>query len=206
MQVLVQQAAAHVVGVVGVAVVGRAERDDRLQGRRVEGRDLERVEAAPGDPHHPDRTRAPGLGGDPGDDLERVVLLLPGVLVEQDAVAIARAAQVDPHRRIAAPGEVAVDRLVAGAHEVALAVGDVLENRRHRRRLGVLRQPDPGRDPAAVGHRNPDVLDLDDAVELGPAHACSCSASAAPSYTRCATEAEPGGGRRFPARREHAGR
>ena len=31
LQVLVEQAAAHVVGVVGVAVVGRAERDDRLR-------------------------------------------------------------------------------------------------------------------------------------------------------------------------------
>ena len=34
-EILVQQAAAHVVDVVGIAVVGRAERDDRLQRRRL---------------------------------------------------------------------------------------------------------------------------------------------------------------------------
>ncbi len=174
LQVLVEQAAAHVVGVVGVAVVGRAERDDRLQRRRLQGRDLERVEAAPGDAHHADGARAPVLLGDPGDDLERVVLLLLGVLVEQDAVGIAGAPQIDPDRGIAGLGEIAMDRLVPRPHEVPLAVRDVLQDRRHRRRLGILGQPDPGRDPAAVRHRDPDVLDLDDLAERGLVHACAC--------------------------------
>ena len=47
-----EQAAAHVVDVVRVAVVRGADRDDRLQRGRPPGGDLERVEAAPGDPEH----------------------------------------------------------------------------------------------------------------------------------------------------------
>ena len=165
LHVLVQQAAAHVVGVVGIAVVGRAQRDDRLQRLRGEGCDLERVEAAPGDAHHADRPRAPGLRGDPGDDLERVLVLLPGVFVAQHAVGIARAAHVDAHRGIAVAGKIAVDRLVAAAREVALAVGDALQDGRHRLASRRARQPDAGRDPAAVRHRDPDVLDLLDVAD-----------------------------------------
>ena len=69
-------AAAVVVDVVGVAVVGRAQRDDRLQRRRAVGGDLQRVEPAPRDADHADRAGAPRLLGDPGDHLARVGLLL----------------------------------------------------------------------------------------------------------------------------------
>ena len=57
----IEQAAALVVDVVGIAVDGRAERDDRLQRRRLLGRHLQAVEAAPGDAHHADLAGAPGL-------------------------------------------------------------------------------------------------------------------------------------------------
>ena len=57
-----EQAAAHVVDVVGVAVVGRAVGDDRLQRGRAAGGDLERVEAAPGDPEHARRPRCTRAG------------------------------------------------------------------------------------------------------------------------------------------------
>ena len=154
-----EQAAAHVVDVVGVAVVRGADRDDRLQRRRPAGGDLERVEAAPGDPEHARRARAPGLGGEPGEHLDGVVLLLGQVLVEEDAVGVAAAAQVDPHRGVAVPGEVGVAGRVADGRAVAPAVGDVLEQRRHRVALRVLGQPDLRRQPAAVGHGDPDGVD-----------------------------------------------
>ena len=76
-----QHAAALVVHVVGVAVVGAHERDDRLQRRRAAGGQLQAVEAAPRDAGHADAAGAPRLGGDPGDDLEEVLLLLRVVLV-----------------------------------------------------------------------------------------------------------------------------
>ena len=71
-----EHAAAAVVDVVGVAVVRRAEGDDRLQRRRPAGGHLQRVEPAPGDSPHPDGARAPGLLSKPRDQLERVLLLL----------------------------------------------------------------------------------------------------------------------------------
>ena len=54
----------------------------------------------------PTLAAAPGLGRDPGDDLERVVLLLLAVLVGQQAVGVARAADVDAHAGIAVAGEI----------------------------------------------------------------------------------------------------
>src|SRR5262245_27774665 len=78
-----EQRAAHVVCIVGVAIVSRADGDDRLERGRTSRRDLKPVEAAPGDSHHPDDTAAPGLRGQPRDHLQAVVLLLLRVLVEQ---------------------------------------------------------------------------------------------------------------------------
>ena len=71
-----EHAAADVVDVVGVAVVARAHGDDRLERGRPARRHLQAVEAAPRDADHPDGPGAPGLRGQPGDHLERVVLLL----------------------------------------------------------------------------------------------------------------------------------
>ena len=161
-QVLVQQAAALVVDVVGVAVVGRAERDDGLQGRRPARGDLEPVEPAPGDADHADGAAAPGLGRDPGDHLEGVVLFLFQILVPHEAVGLAVAAHVDPDAGVAVAGEVGVGQLVTVGRTVALAIGDVLQDAGHRLALGVHRQPDPRRQSAAVRHGNPGVLDLPD--------------------------------------------
>ena len=61
-EILDQQAAALVVDVVGIAVDGRAQADHRLQRRRLPGRHLQAVEAAPGNAHHADIAVAPGLG------------------------------------------------------------------------------------------------------------------------------------------------
>ena len=71
-----QHSAAAVVHVVRVTVVRGAEADHGLQLRRAAGRHLEPVEAAPGDPEHPDGARAPGLLRDPSEHLHRVLLLL----------------------------------------------------------------------------------------------------------------------------------
>ncbi len=109
----VELGAAHVMHVVAIAVVGRAQRDDRLERRWPARRDLQRVEAAPRDAEHADHARAPWLGRQPGDDLERVVLLLLAVLVGQHTVGLAAAADVDAHRGIAVSSEIGVGERVA---------------------------------------------------------------------------------------------
>ena len=76
----------------------------------------------------PTLAAAPGLTRDPGDHLERIVLLLGEILIVQDAVRIARAAHVDAHAGVAAGGEPGMHALVAPPHEVALAIWDVLED------------------------------------------------------------------------------
>jgi hypothetical protein len=107
----------------------------------------------------PDGAGAPRLRGEPRDHLVDVRGLLLGVLVGDEAVAVAAPAQVDPHARVAVAGEVPVPGGVAGGGAVALAVRHGVENRRHGVALGIVRQPHPGGDPAAIGQRDPQVLD-----------------------------------------------
>ena len=149
---VVEQTPAHVVDVVRVAVVGRADGDHRLERWRSPRRDLEPVESTPGDSDHPDRAGAPGLRGDPVDDLQRVVLLLAKILAEQHSFGVSRPAHVDAHRGVAVPGEVRMSQRVALRGAVTAPIGQVLENRRHRALACVLRQPDPGREANAVRH------------------------------------------------------
>ncbi len=85
------------------------------------------------------------------------VEFLLGVFVLHQPFGIAVAAHVDADRRIAVAGEPRMGQLVAGNRAVALAVGQVLEDRRHRARRGVGRHPDARRQPAAVGHDDADV-------------------------------------------------
>ena len=175
-----EDAAADVVHVVGVAVVARAHRDDRAERRRAARGDLQAVEAAPRDPEHADAAGAPRLRREPRDDLERVVLLLSGVLVAQDAVGVAAAAQVDPDGGVAVAREVGVVARVAAGHRVALAIGQELEERGDGVALGVVRQPDPRGETGTVRQRDPRVIDAPDAArELGP-EPQGCSSRAGP--------------------------
>ena len=71
-----EQAAAHVMHVVGEAVVGEVHGDDGFELRRAAGGDLQGVEAAPRFAKEADVAGAPGLVGDPGQHGQGVVLLL----------------------------------------------------------------------------------------------------------------------------------
>ena len=137
-EILQQHVAALVVDVVGVAIVGGAQRDDRLERLRPERRHLQPVEAAPGDAHHAELAVAPGLAGDPVDHFQRVGLLLRGVLVEHQAIGFAVATHVDAHAGVAVTGKVGVGQLVANRRAIPLAIGQVFENRRDRIRLGIF--------------------------------------------------------------------
>ncbi len=155
--VAAEQTAAHVVAVVGVAIVGRVPRNDRLELRRAVRRDLQAVEAAPRVADHAHVAGAPGLLGKPREYLEGVELLLARVLVGDQPVGVAGAADIDANGRVAVLGEVGVARRVGVGGLVVLAVRQVLEDRRHRRSGGVFRQPDPSGEPHAVGQRDPHI-------------------------------------------------
>src|ERR1700683_147071 len=75
--------ATHVVRVVRVAIVSRTNGNDCFERRGTARRDLKSIEPAPGDSHHSNGAIAPGLRGQPGDQLHAIVLFLLGVLVEQ---------------------------------------------------------------------------------------------------------------------------
>ncbi len=146
-----QKATAHVVGIVGVPVIGRVHGDDRLQCGRAPGGDLQAVESPPRLADHPDVAAAPRLGGNPGDGLDGVVLLLERVLVDEHAVGVSAAPDVEPHSRIPVTGEVAEATLIVNGEQVVLAVRDVLENRRDRDGRGNLGHPDPRTEAGTVG-------------------------------------------------------
>ena len=170
-----QDAAPAVMDIVGVAVVAGAQGEHRPQGGGAQRRHLEAVEAAPGDAGHPDVPVAPRLGGQPGDHIAAVPQLLGGVLACDDALGVAGAPQVHPGTGVAARGEVGVDRRVPRRHEVALPVGQEVEDRRDRGAGRIPGQPDPGRQPGPVGHRYPRVLDR--------AHRGACLCQSRPTCT-----------------------
>ena len=152
-----EQRAAHGVDVVGITIIGRAERDDGLQGLGPAGGDLQSVETTPGDANHADRARAPFLLGEPGDHLEAVVLLLFGILVVENAFAVTRAADVDAHARVAETGIVGMGDRVAIRGPIALAIGQILEDRRNGVIFCIDRQPDLRSEPRTVLQGNEDV-------------------------------------------------
>ena len=125
-----QQTAAHVVDIVGIAVIGGAESNDRFECRWPSGRHLQRIEAAPRFAEHTHIAVAPGLRGQPGDHFQRVVLFLFQILIIEDAVGVAAAPHIDTDGSIAMPGKIGVADRVAQGGEVILAIGDVFEQRR----------------------------------------------------------------------------
>ena len=106
----------------------------------------------------------PGLRRDPVQHLQRVVLLLLQVLALEHALRIAGAAHVDAHGGIAVAGEIGMVQRIALGGAVALAVGQIFEDRRHRVLLGIDGQPDHRREDDPVGERDLGVLDDADLV------------------------------------------
>ena len=157
-RVLGEVGAAHVVHVVGEAVVRAAERDDGPQRRGPQRRHLQRIEAAPGDPGHADPAVAPGLRRQPGDDLAEVLLLQRQVLVLQHAIRLAAAAQVEAAVGNALFGVPGRHLAVAEDGAVAPAIGHGLQHHgRHARG-----SPQRGGQARAVGQRDEErVLDRD---------------------------------------------
>ena len=101
-----RHAAADVVDVGQVAVVGALDGHDRAEVRRPQLRDLDRGERAVADAPHPDRAVAPRLGGEPLDGVVAVERLGLGVLVERDARRTSRCRGRRPGTKaIAAGGE-----------------------------------------------------------------------------------------------------
>src|SRR5438552_340354 len=145
--------------VIGIPVISGAERDDRLQRAGRAGSDLKRIEAAPGDPEHAHGAIAPGLSREPGDYRDRIIVFSLRVLVECQSVGITRTANIDTDTGIAVASEIVVHGCVTAAHEIALAVGKVFEERRHRPVRRIRRQPDPSREPGPVRKWDPFVLD-----------------------------------------------
>ncbi len=160
-------AAADVVDVVGVAVVGGHHRHDRLEMRRTEHRDLDRGEAAVRDSPHPDVAVAPRLGGQPLDGVVAVLGFARRVLVEGDAWRRAGPADVEPAKGEAAGGQPLAAGHVAREPPVVLAVRDHLEDRRERllRLVGQRPgQPQVRRELEPVARRDPDVVQHADLV------------------------------------------
>ncbi len=163
-QLISQKTAAHVVHVVFVEIVGGAAGDDGLQRLRLPGGDLQPVEPAPGDPEHAHVAIAPGLRGDPVDDRHAVGQLVFGVFIHQNAVGLAAADHVHAHAGIAVAGEVGVVDLVAPAGQIALAVGQIFENRGNGVVARILGHPEPGRQAPPVRKRDPGMFVASDGV------------------------------------------
>ena len=146
--------------VVGVAVVGRAQRDDCIEPRRAQRRHLQGVEAAPRDTHHADLSGAPELRNQPGDHVAGVVHFLLRVFVGHQPVRVAIAAHVHAHAGVAMAGQVRVGECVAHMGAVAFAVGQVFQDRRYRMLIRIHRHPHARGKFCAVGKGDEGVGDF----------------------------------------------
>lgn len=120
-------------------------------------------ELKPGDADHADRAGAPALGGEPGDYLQRVVLLALDIFVLDQPIGIAHAGNVDAGAAESVGGEPEMHLIVAEPRAVAPAVRDVLQNGRNRAGIGVRGKEQPRGEAAAVDHRDPCGFDRRDA-------------------------------------------
>jgi hypothetical protein len=163
-----------------VEVGGRVPRHDRLQVRRLQGRDhrLDRAEVADAD--HADLPVAPGLFCDPLDQVVAVLGLLCGEPAAVLATRAADPAQVGDHVHVPVPGQVlgvtGLDRPVVDGRPGPGGQPERL--RRDRQRLDVLAigRHREQRRVAAFGRRTKDVgaeLDAvahrDESISLGEA-------------------------------------
>ena len=151
--------------VVGVAIVGETDGHDRFQGGRPARGDLQRIEAAPGFADDRDAAVAPRLTRDPGDRLQRIVLLEFEVFVVEQAVGIAGAAHVDANGGEAGGGEIGMHRLVTPTRRVAFAVRDIFDNG-GRRPGGRFGKPQSRREPRSVFQLDEDIFDDLDRAHL----------------------------------------
>ena len=146
--------------VVGKAVIGGAQGDDCFQRLGLACRDLQAVKAAPGNPHHADIAVAPGLPAQPVDHFEGVVLFLQQVLVGHQPLTVAIATHVDPDAGIAMPRHIGMHPLIPRQGAIALAIGQVFEDRRVTPGAGIGRQPDTRGQLGAVLQGDQAVLDF----------------------------------------------
>src|SRR5215472_9171264 len=87
------------------------------------------------------------------------ILLWFCVLVEQQATRLAATAKIDANAGVAVAGEIRMRLRVPLVGPIALAVGEILEDRRDRVLFGVIGQPDAGRQRRAVLQRDQRMLD-----------------------------------------------
>ena len=81
------------------------------------------------------------------------------ILVWKDSLGVAGAPEIHSNPSVSVASKVAVHRLIAVPHAIRLAVGKEFENRGNRRRSGIRRKPDSGRETDAVAHGDENVLE-----------------------------------------------
>ena len=153
--------AVHEVHVVLVEVIGRVHGDDRAERGRVAHRHVDGVEAAPRDAEHADLAGREALLREPVDHDFAVRLLDVRIFVrDQPPLAVAGPADVDTRDHVAAANEVGVETPVA-VSGLGLAIGQVFEQHREALAGAASRGHEQvGREPHAVGQRDPGFLQL----------------------------------------------
>jgi hypothetical protein len=113
--------------------------------------DLQAVEAAPRDTHHPHFSGTPKLTGNPGNHFQRVLLFLRQVFVHQLPIGIAATTHIDADACIAMAGKVLMDHPISDGNSIRFAVRQIFQNCRDRALCGVCRHPNTSRqaDPSA---------------------------------------------------------
>src|SRR5262249_31745174 len=120
-EIVIQQAAPRKMDAFVEAVIRTHDRYDGFKLSWPPRCHLHGIVCPPGLAHQPDMSRTPGLSRNPGNDVYGIFLLLSEVLIVQDAVRLARAAQIDSENRIAVACKPRMHAFIALPHEVAFA-------------------------------------------------------------------------------------
>ena len=150
--IFAQHQAALVMDVVRITVRGGTDADHRLQRLRRQRGDLQSVEPAPADSHHAHAAAAPALRGQPVDHRHTIGQFLFGILVVKQSLAVTATAHVNPYAGVSMPGQIGMGQRIAHRRAVALAIGQVFQDRWHR--TGTYGPPYPRRQIHTVGHGN----------------------------------------------------
>ena len=150
-EVLQQQAATFIMDVIGVTVNSGADGDHRFEGFGPPCRHLQAVKATLGNTHHANISVVPGLCRRLGNHLAGILQFLRQIFIFQQAFRLTTAAHVCADTGIVMAGHLGMGELIADNRTVAFAIGQMLQNHRHR--MGPPRSPASRPSPKGGSHR-----------------------------------------------------
>ena len=146
--------------IIFIAIIGGADGDNGFEGWWLAGSNLQRIETTPRNAEHAHLAGTPFLFGQPSDDFNCVILLLLGVFIGHQPVAVAIAAHIDTDRGIAVASEIRMGERITHMGAIAFSIGKIFKQGWHRIFLGICWDKHARRQLHAIGHGDPKIFNF----------------------------------------------